>query len=199
MSVTHPPQVESQIQLLPPEAARDIAYYRERLADPSLLEAAVTVRVLDDARLAVPVGPGRLGGYLPYDVLVLAVEARELLTGLPGFPHLRLHWSPDGDVCHAVEWGEPQPDTDDDVRLGRFYGYRESAIGEYAARRRACAHRPPCPGAGAADQEAARVTCRDDVTGWARLCNGLVVFSDTGALAPDGTATPPRRPEPTAP
>ncbi|GAA3376301.1 hypothetical protein GCM10020367_47450 [Streptomyces sannanensis] len=45
-----------------------------------------------------------------------------MLVGSPGFPAVRLRWSPDPDVCHTVEWGELAPPADDAVR-GRFYGY----------------------------------------------------------------------------
>jgi hypothetical protein len=30
--------------------------------------------------------------------------------------------------------------------------------------------------------------------GWSLLCNGLVLFEDTGALLPDGQIIPPHRP-----
>jgi hypothetical protein len=30
--------------------------------------------------------------------------------------------------------------------------------------------------------------------GWSLLCNGLVIFEDTGELLPGGTAIPPHRP-----
>ncbi len=30
--------------------------------------------------------------------------------------------------------------------------------------------------------------------GWSLLCNGVVVFEDTGALLPDGRSIPPHRP-----
>jgi hypothetical protein len=30
--------------------------------------------------------------------------------------------------------------------------------------------------------------------GWSLLCNGIVVFEDTGALLPDGRSIPPRQP-----
>ncbi len=30
--------------------------------------------------------------------------------------------------------------------------------------------------------------------GWSLLCNGVVVFEDTGALLPDGRSIPPRQP-----
>jgi len=30
--------------------------------------------------------------------------------------------------------------------------------------------------------------------GWSLLCNGIVLFEDTGALLPDGQSIPPHRP-----
>ena len=56
-----------------------------------------------------------------------------------------------------------------------------------------CQHQPPCPSAGAVDREAARTvaTCREQ--GWSLLCNGVIVFEDTGELLPDGTMIAPHR------
>lgn len=56
-----------------------------------------------------------------------------------------------------------------------------------------CMHNPPCPNAEAADREAAKVALRDDVTGFARLCNGVILFDDTGELLPDGRTIAPHR------
>jgi hypothetical protein len=56
-----------------------------------------------------------------------------------------------------------------------------------------CCHQPPCPAATATDHAAARVVARQDDLGWALLCNGVVVFDDTGELLPDGTPIAPRR------
>ena len=42
----------------------DESYYRNRLADPSLLDRAISVQVNGFAVLAVPVGSTRRGGYL---------------------------------------------------------------------------------------------------------------------------------------
>ncbi|MGW7199411.1 DUF5999 family protein [Streptomyces chryseus] len=57
-----------------------------------------------------------------------------------------------------------------------------------------CRHDPPCPAATAPDREAAKVTTRDGVLGWALLCNGTLVFDDTGSLLPDGRIIAPHRP-----
>jgi hypothetical protein len=58
----------------------------------------------------------------------------------------------------------------------------------------ACAHLPPCPAADAADHDAARVVARHPEQGWNLLCNGVVVFDDTGELLPDGRTVAPHRP-----
>ncbi|MFI9630036.1 DUF5999 family protein [Streptomyces sp. NPDC052042] len=56
-----------------------------------------------------------------------------------------------------------------------------------------CQHFPPCPESGAPDCESAKITARADVQGWARLCNGTVIFDDFGALLPDGQVSASRR------
>ncbi len=57
-----------------------------------------------------------------------------------------------------------------------------------------CEHQPPCPAADAIDREAARSTNSHPEQGWSLLCNGVVVFDDTGELLPDGSAIAPHRP-----
>ncbi|MFJ7489649.1 DUF5999 family protein [Streptomyces sp. NPDC097727] len=57
-----------------------------------------------------------------------------------------------------------------------------------------CQHQTPCPSAGASDREAAKTVARDAVLGWTLLCNGILLFDDTGELLPDGQIIPPRRP-----
>jgi Family of unknown function (DUF5999) len=56
-----------------------------------------------------------------------------------------------------------------------------------------CPHQPPCPPADAPDCEAARVVAAHPEQGWSLLCNGVVVFEDTGDLMPDGRAIEPHR------
>ncbi|MFI5752332.1 DUF5999 family protein [Streptomyces sp. NPDC051644] len=56
-----------------------------------------------------------------------------------------------------------------------------------------CSHTPRCPTAGSPDQEAARAIARHHEQGWGLLCNGVLVFEDTGDLQLDGTITAPRR------
>jgi Family of unknown function (DUF5999) len=57
-----------------------------------------------------------------------------------------------------------------------------------------CPHTPPCPDARALDREAARTVVSHPEQGWSLLCNGIVVFEDTGELLPGGDTVPPHRP-----
>ena len=57
-----------------------------------------------------------------------------------------------------------------------------------------CAHVRSCPPATADDRVLAVPVSRHPEQGWTLLCNGVVVFDDTGVLLPDGTAVDPRRP-----
>jgi hypothetical protein len=56
-----------------------------------------------------------------------------------------------------------------------------------------CQHQPPCPAAEAADHAAARVVARHADQGWSLLCNGVVLFDDTGELLPNRQVIPPQR------
>jgi hypothetical protein len=44
------------------------------------------------------------------------------------------------------------------------------------------------------DREAAQVVSSHPEQGWSLLCNGLVLFDDTGLLLPDGETVSPHRP-----
>jgi uncharacterized protein DUF5999 len=57
-----------------------------------------------------------------------------------------------------------------------------------------CPHTPPCPDASAPDREAARTVVSHPEQGWSLLCNGIVVFEDTGELLPGGGTIAPHRP-----
>ena len=57
-----------------------------------------------------------------------------------------------------------------------------------------CPHTPPCPDASGPDREAARTIISHPEQGWSLLCNGIVVFEDTGELLPDGKTIAPHRP-----
>ena len=58
---------------------------------------------------------------------------------------------------------------------------------------RTCGHHPRCPNAEAPDREAASLVASHPEQGWGLLCNGVVLFDDTGELLPDGRAVAPRR------
>ena len=57
-----------------------------------------------------------------------------------------------------------------------------------------CPHTPPCPAPSAPDREAAHTIVSHPEQGWSLLCNGIVVFEDTGELLPDGEPIAPHRP-----
>ena len=57
-----------------------------------------------------------------------------------------------------------------------------------------CQHQPPCPTADSADRESARLVAHHPEQGWSLLCNGVLLFEDTGELLPDGQIIAPHRP-----
>lgn len=56
-----------------------------------------------------------------------------------------------------------------------------------------CQHQPPCPTAESADRESARLVAHHPEQGWSLLCNGVLLFEDTGELLPDGQVIAPHR------
>ncbi|HEX6873886.1 MAG TPA: DUF5999 family protein [Micromonosporaceae bacterium] len=56
-----------------------------------------------------------------------------------------------------------------------------------------CEHQPPCPSADAMDRVAARAVACHPEQGWTLLCNGVILFEDTGELLPDGSCVAPHR------
>ncbi|MGW3954061.1 DUF5999 family protein [Streptomyces sp. NPDC004752] len=58
----------------------------------------------------------------------------------------------------------------------------------------ACRHQAPCPSADSPDREAAQIIAHHPEQGWALLCNGVLVFDDTGELLPNGRVIAPHRP-----
>jgi hypothetical protein len=56
-----------------------------------------------------------------------------------------------------------------------------------------CQHQTPCPDASAVDRDAARILASHPEQGWSLLCNGVIIFEDTGELLPDGQAVAPHR------
>ncbi|KFG09534.1 MULTISPECIES: DUF5999 family protein [Streptomyces] len=61
-----------------------------------------------------------------------------------------------------------------------------------------CAHQTQCPSTDRTDRDAAHVVAAHPEQGWNLLCNGAIVFDDTGELLPDGSVVAPRRPAPGA-
>jgi hypothetical protein len=57
-----------------------------------------------------------------------------------------------------------------------------------------CPHTPRCPDLSGPDREAARTVVSHPEQGWSLLCNGIVIFEDTGELLPGGGAIAPHRP-----
>jgi anti-sigma regulatory factor (Ser/Thr protein kinase) len=58
----------------------------------------------------------------------------------------------------------------------------------------ACRHQPSCPSAESSNREAARPLSHHPEQGWSLLCNGVVLFEDTGGLPPDEQSIAPRQP-----
>jgi hypothetical protein len=61
-----------------------------------------------------------------------------------------------------------------------------------------CTHEPPCPDAQGPDRDAAHVIACHPEQGWSLLCNGVVLFEDTGEILPDGHCVHARRADLTA-
>lgn len=57
-----------------------------------------------------------------------------------------------------------------------------------------CQHQPQCPTATSADRDAAHIVAQHPEQGWSLLCNGVLLFEDTGELLPDGRIIAPHRP-----
>ena len=56
-----------------------------------------------------------------------------------------------------------------------------------------CQHEPCCPDSDAIDHDAAKIVASHPEQGWNLLCNGVIVFEDTGELMPDGSSVEPHR------
>jgi len=63
------------------------------------------------------------------------------------------------------------------------------------AETRHCQHIPACPAAEDLDRDAAHVLVAHPEQGWSLLCNGVVLFEDTGELLPSGESIAARRDE----
>lgn len=56
-----------------------------------------------------------------------------------------------------------------------------------------CSHTPPCPAWDAPDHDAARLVAFHPDQEWFLLCNGVVLFDDTGEILPNHAGIPPQR------
>jgi hypothetical protein len=61
-----------------------------------------------------------------------------------------------------------------------------------------CSHQPHCPDAAGSDRDAAHVIAFHPEQGWSLLCNGVVLFEDSGEILPDGNCVHARRADLTA-
>ncbi|MGW1496960.1 DUF6302 family protein, partial [Streptomyces sp. NPDC002402] len=95
-SSTYPPLT---ITVLPAREAYDYESFRLRLADDSVLEQSIAIRIFRMPLLAVPVGGPRQGGYFSITSLSVGLAVRTLLEGQSGFTSPRLRWSPNQDAC----------------------------------------------------------------------------------------------------
>ena len=59
-----------------------------------------------------------------------------------------------------------------------------------------CNHTPFCPSPDGPNREAAHVVVAHPEQGWSLLCNGVILFDDTGALLPTGASVAPHRARP---
>lgn len=59
-----------------------------------------------------------------------------------------------------------------------------------------CMHQPPCPAAVDSDRVAAHTLSVHPEQGWSLLCNGVLLFEDTGELLPNEQVIAPHRPLP---
>ena len=53
-----------------------------------------------------------------------------------------------------------------------------------------CSHQPTCP---SSDSAAPHIVAAHPEQGWSLLCDGVIVFDDTGELRPDGSVVAPHR------
>lgn len=53
-----------------------------------------------------------------------------------------------------------------------------------------CSHQTLCP---SADSNAPHIVSAHPEQGWSLLCNGAIVFDDSGELLPDGSVVAPHR------
>lgn len=127
----HGPGGVPPVEVLPPDRAYDWGFHARRLADPSLLDTSIALKVSRDPLLAVPVGGCRRGGFFvvaDHEDLRIATAVRAVLTQRPGYPQARVRWVPEPDCYAVVEWGSHIPQSADRADRGRFYGYHDRAL-----------------------------------------------------------------------
>ncbi|MFC4469800.1 DUF5999 family protein [Streptomyces xiangluensis] len=56
-----------------------------------------------------------------------------------------------------------------------------------------CTHRSSCPQSDRSGRDTAHIVAAHPEQGWYLLCDGAIVFDDTGALLPDGRVVAPHR------
>lgn len=96
------------------------------------------------------------------------------------------------DECPPRTWGEALAAAEQRAEVLRA----ELQAALHTAFHSGCEHMPECPAATAPDHDAARPIAAHPEQGWSLLCNGVVVFDDTGELLPDRRTVNPHRPEP---
>jgi hypothetical protein len=82
--------------------------------------------------------------------------------------------------------------------LRRYEGTTVATAATHPITHGECNHEPRCPAADELDRDAAHVIACHPEQGWSLLCNGVVLFDDTGEILPDGHCTHARRADLTA-
>ncbi len=77
--------------------------------------------------------------------------------------------------------------------LAKFAAAVRAVLWALRAEGALCEHPSPCPPASATDRLSARVHIGYPEAGWSVLCNGVILFEDTGYLLPSGDVVGPRR------
>ncbi len=80
----------------------------------------------------------------------------------------------------------------------RSASYLDVSMSTHPALGGLCIHEPRCPSAEGSDRDAAHVIANHPEQGWSLLCNGVVLFEDTGEILPDGHCINARRADLTA-
>ncbi|MFI1765242.1 DUF5999 family protein [Streptomyces sp. NPDC020800] len=104
------------------------------------------------------------------------------------------------DEAREMAWTEVSGDfMESRVHLRRFAQVTHAVLVEMGRIGLVCMHRKECPPATAPDRSAAQVRLRYPEVGCSLLCNGVLSFTDCGALGPGGEIYPPRRLQPNSP